>query len=507
MKLYRLFVLAALAAYPVQSCASQSSSNGGPFGGSSGAPGSSGSSGSSGSNGSSGSSGSSGAGGSSGGSVDDAGLSDATIQGDAPSGSNCAPLETTQTSYVSMAAPGLAQAVAFDRTENDPVPSDAGTTPAGWNFYNFPGAMCRDGSPTGLYVRYGSVNKLMIYMEGGGVCISTHFCDHNPPNMATVFPGGSLNGESFAGSLLTQPGLQAPYTTGIFDTTMGTANPFYNWNQIYIPYCTGDAHVGTNPNGSTPNELGIGTPITQHFVGALNMQQFVARIVATFKTVDQVVLTGSSAGGLGAGLNYGLVQDSFGSVPVTVIDDSFPPFVGTEDITPCLQNLANGLWQLTGALPSDCAECTDFDAGGFVNIVPYWLQKYPNAHLGLVSSIHDQIIRLFLAAGQNNCTDTDPNLLSGLGLQGGDVPSFDGGQYDNGLTALRSTYLCTGRVASYFIGDADPDASDSNGTIDTLHEHIFRARFYDQLAGPGQPSLAQWMTDVVNGTNLAQIGP
>jgi len=142
-----------------------------------------------------------------------------------------------------------------------------------------------------------------------------------------------------------------------------------------------------------------------------------------------------------------------------------------------------------------------------VNIVPYWLQKYPHAHLGLVSSIHDQIIRLFLAAGQDNCSDTDPNLLSGLGLQGGDVPSFDGGQYDNGLVALRATYLCTDRVASYFIGDADPDASDSNGTIDTLHEHIFRARFYDQLAGPGQPSLAEWMTNVVNGTSYDQIGP
>ena len=106
-----------------------------------------------------------------------------------------------------MAAPGLAQAVAFDRSENDAVPGDAGTEPAGWNFYNFPGAMCRDGSPVGIYVRYGSVNKLLIYMEGGGVCIGTstsaHFCDHNPANMNQVFPGGSLNGESFSGSLVT----------------------------------------------------------------------------------------------------------------------------------------------------------------------------------------------------------------------------------------------------------------------------------------------------------------
>jgi hypothetical protein len=123
-----------------------------------------------------------------------------------------------------------------------------------------------------------------------------------------------------------------------------------------------------------------------------------------------------------------------------------------------------------------------------------------------VSSIHDQVIRLFLAAGTDNCSDTDPNLLTTLGLQGGDVPEFDGGQYENGLMDLRSTYLCTGRISSYFIGTGDPDASDSNGTIDTLHEHIFRPRFYDPLAGSGRPTLAQWVGDVVAG-KVEQIGP
>jgi hypothetical protein len=163
------------------------------------------------------------------------------------------------------------------------------------------------------------------------------------------------------------------------------------------------------------------------------------------------------------------------------------------------------LWGLKGALPSDCAECSDPD-GGLVNIVPYWLHKYPKTRLGMVSSMHDQIIRLFLAAGQDNCSDTDPNLLSGLALEGSDVPAFDGGMYANGLYALRTTYVCTNNISSYFIGTGDPDASDSNGTIDTLHEHIFRPRFYDPLAGPNQPTLAQWTADVVAG-KIEQIGP
>jgi hypothetical protein len=422
------------------------------------------------------------------------------IMGKMSTGNSCAALNNTQTSFVNLAVP---MGSPLDKTENDPVPSDAGTTPSGWNFYQIDGALCRDGSPTGFYVRYGTVNKLMIYLEGGGACMSPHFCDHNPPNMATVFPGGNLNGESFSGSLVTQAGLQAPYTSGIFDTTQPT-NPFLNWSQVYVPYCTGDSHFGTNDNARVQDGVNPLVTNTWHFVGYLNMQKFVSRLVATFTSLDQVILTGSSAGGLGAGLNYGLVQDSFGSVPVTVIDDSFPPFRG-DLISACLQGIVRPLWGLDSAIPADCAECAA-DAGGLANVVKYWHHKYSHAKVGLVSTVHDQVIRLFLAAGQNNCMDTDPNLLSTLGLQGGDIPSFDGGMYANGLTDLRTTYECTGALSSYYIGAADPDASDMNGSIDTLHEHIFRDRFYDPLAGPGQPTLAAWVGDFVTG-KLSQVGP
>jgi Pectinacetylesterase len=499
-KIHQWLFASWLAVYPIASCSPSSSSPDGGVGNGSSSSGGGGSSGTLASSGSSGSGvveGQPGDAGSSG----DQGEADSSVAPD--NDGSCAALNSTQTNFVNLAPP---MGDALDHNENDPVPgADAGmSVPAGWNFYNIAGAMCRDGSPMGIYVRYGSVSKLMIYLEGGGACMSPHFCDHNPPNMNQVFPGGSSNGESFAGSLVTVAGLQAPYTDGIFDNT-NPANPFLNWSQVYIPYCTGDAHFGTNPSAQLADGVNPFQMDTWHFVGYLNMQKFIGRLVPTFPSVDQVVLTGSSAGGLGAGLNYGMVQDAFGKIPVTLVDDSFPPFTGTQDITPCLQATVRPLWGLDQALPSDCAECSDPD-GGIANIVPYWMHKYPNIKLGLISSIHDQIIRLFLSAGQNNCSDTDPNLLSGLALEGSDVPSFDGGQYNNGLNDLRSSYLCTGKISSYYIGTGDPDASDSNGTIDTLHEHIFRPRFYDPLGGPGQPTLAQWMGDVVGG-KIEQVGP
>lgn len=430
-------------------------------------------------------------------------LNDAPIARMPVSDPSCAANSFTQTTFANLAvAPGAP----LDRSAND-APPDAGASavPSGWHYYGKDGAICRDGSPTGFYVRYGTASKLVIYLEGGGVCMSPHFCDHNPANINMVFPGGSLNGESFAGSLTTQAGLQAPYTTGIFDNT-NSDNPYKDWNEVYVPYCTGDAHSGVNDSAMVQDGVNPFVTNTWHFVGYRNMQKFVSRLVPTFHNVSQVILTGSSAGGLGAGINYGMVQDSFGTIPVTVIDDSFPPFVGGL-IPTCLQAIIRPMWGLDQVIPADCTECSDL-----VNIVPYWHHKYPNAKFGMVSSIHDQIIRLFLAAGQPQpgggaaCSQLDPNILSGLAFQGSDPPAFDGGMYANGLTALRDTYTCTKALSSYLIGTGDPDASDMNGTIDTLHEHIFRDRFYDLLAGPGQPTLAAWTADFING-KLTQVGP
>ncbi len=427
--------------------------------------------------------------------------------------SSCAYNNFTQTSFVNLAPP---PGDPLDPNENDPIPSgdagtdagadagaDAGTVPPGWHFYQIDGAICRDGSPTGFYVRYTTSTKLMIYLEGGGTCSSPHFCDHNPANMHEFFPGGALNGESFAQSLLLAKILQAPGTDGIFDTT-NSDNPFKDWNQIYVPYCTGDAHAGANESAQLNDGVDPLVKNTWHFVGYLNMKKFVSRIAPTFKSADQVVLTGSSAGGLGAGVNYGMVQDAFGSVPVTLLDDSFPPFLGSY-IATCLQEDIRTLWALDSVFPPDCVDC--LKPGGLTQIVPYWHHKYPNARFGLVSSMHDQIIRLFLASGANNCKTDDPNILSGLALEGSNVPGYDAGEYQNALADLRANYNCTNIYSSYYIGTGDPDASDKNGSIDTLHEHIFRPRFFAPLAGPALPTLAQWTSDLVNGKPVEALGP
>jgi hypothetical protein len=436
----------------------------------------------------------------------------ATAPGESDAGSgpitdsSCAANNWPQTTFVNLAPPMLS---ALDRDHSDPLLSDAGTIPDGWHFYQIDGAICRDGSPNGIFVRYSAdsanSDKLMIYFEGGGACLSPHFCDHNPANLGQMFSGGAnTQGEGFNAILfdnLVSPAIaQLPWDKGIFDFT-NAANPFKGWNQVYIPYCTGDVHFGTNDNGNVATSVITGG----HFVGYNNTKLFAGHIVPTFPQVKRVVLAGSSAGGLGAVFNMGMIQDAFTTaVPVTVLDDSAVGFPDTQFMPACLQKEFRDTWGLDGAYPSDCQSCFSSDGSGMMNLINYWHAKYHKAKIGLVMSTHDQIFRLFFSAGANNCATNDPNLLTTLGLQGTNVPGYPAQQWEMGLDSLRTAYDCTGAFSSYFIGNADPDAGDMSGSIDTLHMHIFRDRFYQPLAGG--KTIAAWATDLLNG-QVEDIGP
>jgi hypothetical protein len=424
-------------------------------------------------------------------------------------GSACAANDTTQKTFVNLAVPMLS---ALNANENDPIPTgDAGAplaVPAGWNYYAISGAMCRDGSPAGIYVHHGTANKLFIYLEGGGACSSPTFCSHNPAAVSQAFPGGApTQGQTIGGSLgsVTGGSYQAPYvptpasgftpaySPGIFDFT-NAANPVKDWSGVYVPYCTGDVHFGTADNVTIPGDGVLPALTNQHFVGGLNMQKFIGHLVPTFPNQTQVLLTGASAGGFGAGLNYGMVQDSFGiAVPVTVLDDSGPPFL-TTDLPACIQKQWRELWGFDAALPSDCAECTNADGSGLTDIVKYWHHKYPHARVGLVSTVQDEVMRLFFGSSNNNCASNNATMLA---LGGG----LTGAQYTTGLQDLLTTYQCTGALATYYIGGMN-----ANFPYNSYHQHIFRSEFYTVDTNTGTQTMAQWTADLLAGT-LDNVGP
>jgi hypothetical protein len=369
--------------------------------------------------------------------------------------------------------------------------------PTGWNWYGVDGAICRDGSATGVYVHRGTASKLLIYLEGGGACSNSNYCTFNPANVNSVLAG---DGQTVFGSAAgAGPGRQQPgvYTdgahmgppAGIFDFS-NAQNPFKDWNQVYVPYCTGDVFFGTNKDATVP-----GTTQKQQFVGYYDMQKFVGRIVPTFKDkVDRVVLAGSSAGGFGAALNYSMVQDAFGSVLVTAVDDSGPPF-DDKYMPPCMQKKWRDSWGFDGAFPPDCTECKQSDGAGLVHLADFLMKKHPNGTIALISSVQDEVIRLFYSVGLQSCLNYDTaNPVSIVVLQIDPMTYFPAQQYTDGLTDLRTKYVGTNRFATYYMGGANI----------TYHQHLFRSRFYDAAAGT--TTIAQFVSDFLGG-KMTQIGP
>ncbi len=336
-----------------------------------------------------------------------------------------------------------------------------GLTPGSWTWVDIAGTQCRDGSATGIGVRPAATtsNKLMIFLEGGGACFNTTTCGTNPSTYGSAQFASFGSGEG---------------STGIFSTT-DTANAVKDWNMVYVPYCTGDIHGGSKPNGAVTGE-----PTTQQFVGYDNMTRDLERIVPTFTSLSQVLLTGQSGGGFGAALNYVQTTRAFGSgVPIALIDDSGPLMTNPE-LAACLESGTIALWGLQNTVIRDCgSDCSD--VGNSLN--QYWVhlsKTYPNAPLAFLDSTDDQVITEFFGFGADNCTS---------------FVQLDGGVYSAGLIDMRT------KVAS------DPNAGLFlfPGTSHTSLVQAYTTRTATESDG-GAQKLEDWVTAIVGGT-VTNVGP
>jgi hypothetical protein len=103
-----------------------------------------------------------------------------------------------------------------------------------WQYVEFADARCRDGSPAGVGVRYGSSDDLVIFFEGGGTCFNGLTCFANPSRFtAEEF------GDWAAGSR----------ERGIF--ARRDDNPVADWSAIYVPCCTGGSRIYSRGGPST----------------------------------------------------------------------------------------------------------------------------------------------------------------------------------------------------------------------------------------------------------------
>lgn len=319
--------------------------------------------------------------------------------------------------------------------------------PMTWEYFEIPGTKCIDGTPAGFATNYNPAStKLVIYLEAGGACFNS-FCES-----------------------LHHPGPNIPTNGGIFERT-NNANPVRDWSWVYVPYCSGDVYAGQA-------ETMLGGKL-RYFYGYSNITAFLERVVPTFQ-VDQVLLTGASAGGFGSSINYPQTQRAFGSVPVVLIDDSAPP-MSTTVYPPCLQEIWRNVWRLDKTVFAECGTDCDDPNGFSEDMLTHIRTEFPNMRGGLYSTLSDQTIRSFAGYGWAN----------GYNMCGEVSTAVTAPVYQSGLTEIRTKVMATPGFGTFYIAG-------------TSHTRLRTSSFYTTTVGG--TTLPEWIANTLAG-NAAHVGP
>jgi hypothetical protein len=178
--------------------------------------------------------------------------------------------------------------------------------------------ICSKGTPYYYFAKRGTNNKLLVYFQGGGACWDAFTCEIYPTYKQTVDPVSDN-----PGNLPIDP--NDPTGFGFANFT-NPDNPFYGWNVVFVPYCTGDVHWG---DARYPHEFRNSTTGELIDVFEIEHKGYVnSRVVEKwtrehFVDPEQVFVTGSSAGAYGAIVNSLPLQENvYPSADFAVLGDA-----------------------------------------------------------------------------------------------------------------------------------------------------------------------------------------
>ena len=167
-----------------------------------------------------------------------------------------------------------------------------------------------------FWAKRGRSKNLVVYFEGGGACWNDFSCSF--PIAAGLPPAVP---QTFVPQI--PPGGPQTYS-GIFDASHPD-NPVKDWSMVYIPYCTGDVHVGARNRvyANAGHPVFPLPPMFQiHHGGFSNFMVVMDWVRRNVDDPDRVFVAGSSAGGYGASANFPWVQKVFPKAKMSVLADA-----------------------------------------------------------------------------------------------------------------------------------------------------------------------------------------
>ncbi len=332
------------------------------------------------------------------------------------------------------------------------------------------GPICIAGTPYSMFTKAGDPDKLMIFLQGGGACWEG-------------FPQCNVLAEQ-------QFPPPAAFLPGIFSQSSsdGTIpNDIGDWSVAYLPYCDGSVFSGDNDVLNDPN-FGV-----RRHRGLRNLTAGMDVAKATFGSPDKVLVTGSSAGGVGSvGFAPFLARFLFGNeIDLYVLNDAGPIALNPQIAVAAAIARVND-WQFDQFWPESCVKkglCDPLDQQ--TGIVEWRLQNYKSVreafyetdgdltNIGFASSnipgeppfipLNQAEYRAILDEAHGELHDAYPNRYKRFVVSGANPVCF-------GLVAYSHTALQGGNLGSFGCPGID---------------------LFFELEANGTP-LYQWVNDFVN---------
>ena len=220
------------------------------------------------------------------------------------------------------------------------------------------GPLCLDGSEYTMSTRDQESEDLVIFLKGGGACWS----------------------ELCVATTEAAPGL---VSVGIMDPAREN-NPVKDWNQVYLPYCDGGLFSSDRDTDSD------GDGADDRFQRGLhNLSAALDVALANFPAPRRILLTGTSAGGLGTIFALPLVRYHYPDVRIDLVNDSGLGIGRPND--PSLQATFQEDWNSTAFIPASCEECVAVD-GHLTEYLIWQMNEDKNLRRGMLSYTHDTVI-------------------------------------------------------------------------------------------------------------------
>lgn len=270
------------------------------------------------------------------------------------------------------------------RPEPEPNPDVSPTfpdlEPNTWNELDGGGeSICANGSDYRFFAHEGTLNKLVIDFQGGGACWNGEGC---------ASPYSKPRPELGFGLYLDRLVVDQERAEGIYERN-NPENPLKDWYHVFIPYCTGDLHIGditqTYTNPFTDEAYSV-----EHR-GAVNTRAVLEWTFANFSAPESIFVTGCSAGAYGAAYWTDTVRKNYPDATLYQLGDC-----GAGVISDALSAQLAESWNAAATLPD-----TTFDADAVANAYVTTLKDNTKLKMAQYNTAFDGTQIFFYAYGEN----------------------------------------------------------------------------------------------------------